>query len=71
MIPVSTRFVAVLEMSLTTLEANLTAAEGGEVCRDEHQRAVALRCNPVATQAAIDPALPCADSPTVASVLVN
>jgi len=32
----------------------------------------ALRCNPVATKAAIDPALPCnADSPTVAKVLVN
>jgi hypothetical protein len=32
----------------------------------------ALRCNPVATKAAIDPALDCnADSPTVANVLVN
>ena len=31
-----------------------------------------LRCNPVATKGAIDPALPCnADSPTVANVLVN
>ena len=40
-IPVSARFAAVLEMALTTLEANLTAAEGDEVSRDEHQRAVA------------------------------
>ena len=32
----------------------------------------APRCNPVATKAAIDRALPCnADSPTVANVLVN